>query len=339
MKKILFTISNSHSTAYLAKEFQSLGFKVYMADMNKDALGKHFADKFFVLPSQKSDTYINELLEVIKTEAIDIVVPAGEYECLKIAKDKDRFLDSNCIPVITNIETLEVCLEKADSYDFLVENLDIPFMKYHIVESLEDLDKGLEKLQGCKKLSIKPSQGSGSRGFTIIDNKILDANEYFNNKSTFNTMSIYDLRKMLNESEVVPRLILMEMLDGIHHDSNMICRNGEIIFQSVKTREEAKIGTITKATIVNNSEIYEINKKIVKALNVTGYIMIQYIGNKLVEINPRWSTSLNTDDINEYGMAVDLALGKEISVSEEANTSYIGTKFLRYFDVLVYKDK
>jgi hypothetical protein len=67
--------------------------------------------------------------------------------------------------------------------------------------------------------------------------------------------------------------------------------------------------------------------------------MIQYIGNKLVEINPRWSTSLNTDDINEYGMAVDLALGKEISVSEEANTSYIGTKFLRYFDVLVYKDK
>jgi len=38
-------------------------------------------------------------------------------------------------------------------------------------------------------------------------------------------------------------------------------------------------------------------------------------------------------------MAVDLALGNEISVSDKANTSYIDTKFLRYFDVLVYKDK
>lgn len=336
--KIFFTTANSHSTVYLYKEFNNLGYEVYFGDMNDEAIGKHFSNNFYQLLPQKNTRYIDELLKIVKDESIDILVPSGEMECLSIAKQKDNFLELGCIPITTNIKTLEICVEKATSYDYLTQNLNIPFMKYHVVESLSDLEIGLEKLKNCKKLSIKPSHGSGSRGFTILQDKPLDAENFFNSKSSFSVMSIENLKNMLKQSLNIPKLILMEMLEGIHYDSNMLCKNGEILFQSIRTREETKVGTITKATIVENKEIYNINKKIVKALNVDGYICIQYIGNKLIEINPRWSTSLNTDEINEYEMAINLALNKDISISEEIKRNYLNTKFLRYFDVLIYKD-
>lgn len=337
-KKIFITVGNSHSTVYLIKSFKSIGYEVFLGDMNKDAIGRHFADKFFILPAQKSKEYISHLLNIVEKEKIDVLVPAGELECLEIAKEKNKFLNLGCTPIVTNIDTLEISVDKADSYDFLVKNTDIPFMKYHTINFFEDLEVGLDRLKECKALSIKPSQGSGSRGFTILTDKMTNAEEYFNSKSSFGRMSIKDLKNLLENSPSIPKLILMEMLDGVHYDSNMICRNGEVLFQSIRTREEAKVGTITKATIVENEEIYEINRKIAKALNVDGYICTQYIGNKLIEINPRWSTSLNTDEINEYVMAIDVALGKDLIISEKTKSEYINTKFLRYFDVLVYKD-
>lgn len=337
-KKIFITVGNSHSTVYLIKSFKSIGYEVFIGDMNKDAIGKHFADKFFILPAQKSKEYISSLLSIIEKEKIDILVPAGEQECLKIVKEKNKFLHLGCTPIVTNIETLEISVDKADSYDFLVKNTDIPFMKYHTINSFKDLEIGLKKLKECKALAIKPSQGSGSRGFTILTKEVTNAEEYFNSKSSFGRMSIKDLKNLLKNSPSIPKLILMEMLDGVHYDSNMICKNGEVLFQSIRTREEAKVGTITKATIVDNQEIYDINKRIAKALSVDGYICTQYIGNKLIEINPRWSTSLNTDTINEYVMAIDLALGKNIKITDKEKVEYLNTKFLRYFDVLVYKD-
>jgi len=335
MKKIFLTVSNQHGIVPLIKHLKANGYIVYAGDLNPDAIGKFFCDKFIVLPRQDSAKYIESLLEVVSKEEIDILIPAGELECLKIARNKNKFLEINCVPVVSNINTLEVSLEKIDSYNFLSEKTDIPFMKYHLIESIEDIDIGLNKLKGLK-LSIKPSIGSGSRGFTILSEDGEDAETFFNKKSSFNTMSIKSLKNMINRSKSIPKLILMEMLEGVHYDSNIICKEGEILFQSVKTRDNAIDGTITRGTIIENNEIFELNKKVVKAMNVTGYIMIQYIGNKLVEVNPRWSTSVNYQNFNEYLMAIELALYGEIKQDFGNYSHYIGTEFYRYFDTLVH---
>lgn len=338
--KIFFTVANNHGIAYVFKEFKKSGYEVICGDMNKDAIGKHFADKFFILPPQKSDSYISRLLSIVEEQKIDILVPAGEYECLQIARNKTKFLELNCVPIVTNIKTLEICLDKAVSYDFLKENTDIPMMEYFIVKNLEDFNTGLLTLKNknIKKLCIKPSEGSGTRGFALISDKVLNAEEFFMNKNSFPILNITQIENMLTISENIPKLILMEYVDDMHYDSNMICKNGNVLFQSVRTREEAKIGTITKATIVKNERIYEINKKIAKAFDVDGYICTQYIGDKLIEINPRWSTSLIYGGINEYQMSIDIALGKSLEINADIMEHYINVKFLRYFDVLVFKN-
>lgn len=337
MKKIFLTVSNNSSTVSLIKHLKQYHYQVIVGDFNPDAIGKFYSDKFIQLPRQDSDEYIDTLVEIVKENSIDILLPAGELECLKIAKNREKFLEVNCIPIVTNLKTLELSLEKIDSYDYLTENTDIPFMKYHRVNTLQDLEIGLDKLKDCN-LSIKPSQGSGSRGFAFLSEKKMNAEEFFTSKSTFTTLSIDDLKNMIKESKNIPTLILMESLEGTHYDSNMICKNGEVLFQSVRTREEAINGTITKATVVKNEELFEINRKIARALNVDGYICTQYIGNKLIEINPRWSTSINYQNFNEYLMALNLAQNIDIGTSMESYDDYVNTKFIRYFDVKVYKN-
>ncbi len=335
-KKILLTVSNNSGTTYLIREFKMLGMTVYTGDLNTDAIGKFFADKFIPLPPQDADNYIGTLLEVVEREMIDFIVPFAEMECLEVAKIKDKFLRLNCIPIVTNIKTLETSIDKASLYDFLSNTTDIPMMNYHIVNNLKDYEDGLEKLKGFD-LCIKPATSSGTRGFVILSDICISANELFTTKMDFIKYSSGDLRNILTNSEGIPKLILMEMLEGTHYDSNMICKDGNILFQSIRTREEVALGTITKATILRNSEIEEINRKIASALDTTGYICTQYIGNKLIEVNPRWSTSLNYGNINEYLMSIKLLLGDDIIVDEKENDDYCDTKMLRYWDYIVYK--
>ena len=313
---------------------------VFAGDMNPDSIGRFYCERFFLLPRQDSKNYISSLIEILSENSIEILIPFGELECLRISKQKDRFIDIGCIPIVTNLKTLETSLEKIVSYDFLTKNTDIPFMKYHLVESLDDLDAGLEKIGHDVNLSIKPSRGVGSRGFVVLSNSTISISNLFSSKNSFPHISIMDLREMMKSNGNFPKLILMEMLDGEHYDSNMICKNGSVLFQSVRTREEVINGAISKATIVKNDNIFNINKKIAKALNADGYICTQYIGDKLIEVNPRWSTSVNYNNFNEYLMAIELAVegGIKICVDNYDNyDDYVGVKFLRFFDTLAYK--
>jgi carbamoyl-phosphate synthase large subunit len=336
-KIIFFTVANNSGSAYYIREFKRIGMKVYVGDVNSESIGFHLADKFFQLPPQDDEGYVNHLLSLVEKEKVDFLVPAGEGECLKVAKLKDKFNQVNCLPIVTNVQTLEASIDKADLYGFFSENNLIPMMKYHVVNTIEDFEVGLKKLKGFS-LCVKPATGSGSRGFAFLDEKPIAAEEFFCSKMQFLKFSLEQFRNMLSVEGATPKFLLMEVLGGTHYDSNMICKEGKIIFQSIRTREAAALGTITQATVVSVPEIEDINVKIAKALNTDGYVNTQYIGNKLIEINPRWSTSLNWEDINEYLMSVKLSLGLDVAVDENASINYLGTKMLRYWDVFVFKN-
>ena len=130
----------------------------------------------------------------------------------------------------------------------------------------------------------------------------------------------------------------MEYLSGINYDSNILCKKGKILFQSVKTRDKVVNGTITRGKIVDSPEIFKFNKEIAKAMNTTGYIMVQYIGTKMIELNPRWSTSVNYKNFNEYLMSIELALYGEIKQDIGRYEDYVGTEFYRFFDTISYNE-
>lgn len=335
-KKIFFSVGNGPNSIYIIKTFKKLGFYVVVGDGNSDSAGKLFADEFVKLPMQSDTSYFPKIFEVIKKFDINFFVPFREEECLNASKLRSKFLELNCTLVTPNSETLEISIDKANLYNFLSQKSDIPMMKYHIVNSLESFQEGVTKLKDYN-LAIKPAKGAGSRGFVILKNELIQAKEFFTSKNEFTTLTLEYMENMLKNSNEIPKLILMEMLNGVHYDTNMLCRDGEILFQSVKTRAEAKIGTITKGTILRNEELEKINRKIVKLLNTTGLISTQFIGDKLIEINPRWSTSLVYENINEYLMDLQVWAREDLKLNEMNFENYQGVKMVRYWDVGVFK--
>ncbi|KPL80763.1 ATP-grasp domain-containing protein [Levilinea saccharolytica] len=335
-KTIFFSVANVPGTVYKFKQFRKLGYRLVAGDANPDAVGRHFADAFHVLPMQKDPGYMDAVLRVVEQEKVDLFV-AGEGESLRALAIRDRFEALGCTLVATDAHTLEIALDKVTLFDFLAEHTDVPLMRYHAVHSLADFEVGLEKMRGCK-VCIKPARGSGSRGFVILRDEPMKARELFTKKMSFLEMTIDEMRSILANSTDIPKLVLMEYLEDTNFDSNMVCRNGQILFQSVKTRDEAKIGTITHGHILEHPEINTINQKIIGALGTTGLVAIQYIGNKIIEINPRWSTSLVHGSINEYLMGVQIFTGEPITVDPSDVQDYPGLKMVRFWDIITYKD-
>jgi len=157
------------------------------------------------------------------------------------------------------------------------------------------------------QLCSKPEMGSGSKEFKVYP------------ASTSMTLA-------------------MEYLEGEHYDSTLIAKAGHVLHQSIRTREQVVDGTITQGRIVRHKHIEHYNLMIAQQLDLTGYVSPQWIdvpgrGPVLVEINPRWSTSLG---IEEYMMSIDLALGNPITPINM--DEYIGTQMIRYWDMEVWKE-
>jgi len=65
---------------------------------------------------------------------------------------------------------------------------------------------------------------------------------------------------------------------------------------------------------------------------------LQFIGGKLIEINPRVSTFIYQDDLIMPYLAIKLALGEmtEEEVREQQGKVKIGRRFVRYMDQVFY---
>lgn len=336
--RVLFSTTGGPSTAYAVRWFQKQGFEVYGGDANPEAIGHLLCDHFTVLPRQDAPDYFDAIFDLIEQHEIDYYAPFGEQEALEASKMRACFEERGCTLVAANTKTLEIAIDKPRCYAYLKAHTDIPIMRHRLVTSASEFDEALAELAPAGgRLCVKPASGSGSRGFVLLDDT-LTAEAFFSSKNDLMRLPTETIRTLLTDSAAPPRLLLMEYLEGVHYDTNMVCRDGEILFQSAKTREEARIGTITRGTIVRHEALEAINRQIARALDTTGLISTQFIGDTLVEINPRWSTSILTDDVDEYMMSLQVCAGEPLrdDLPATAGDGYLGTRMIRHWDIAVY---
>jgi predicted ATP-grasp superfamily ATP-dependent carboligase len=105
--------------------------------------------------------------------------------------------------------------------------------------------------------------------------------------------------------------LAMEFLKGEQIDVDVLAYEGELLKAICKTRERAYGGTLVEGQIVDRPEIIEQIKKILKVLPIDYLSVFQFIGGKLIEINPRLAGAMFLQDINIVEMAIQLALGNK----------------------------
>ena len=335
-KSIFFPVSNAGGANYKIQAFQAIGWRVIAGDANPNAVGRFTADAFYQLPWQSDPEYFTRIFEIIKKEKIDVYVSAGEKESLQVARMRDDFLALGCTPTAADTNTLELAIDKCALFTYLQEKTDIPLPLFRTIQNEADFNEGLKALDGTR-LCMKPASTSGSRGFVLIGEET-SPERVFNNRITYLTVSPDFVRRGFAEG-VIPKMIMMEYLDeGANVNASIIAKDGKLIFSSVHTREDMAAGLSTGGSIIHHEEIVEINRHIAKALGTTGFIMSQFIGNKLIEINPRWSTSIIYKSVNEYLMGIKVWTGEEITIDPQDIAYHQRLTYKRYYEQLVYDD-
>ena len=145
--------------------------------------------------------------------------------------------------------------------------------------------------------------------------------------------------EIFKKEKEFPKFLLMEKVSGSEYDAMALCFKGETLLVTVKSREKQRWGVISKGELVNKPEIVNSVKKIIKEIPLSYNISLQFIGTKLVEINPRTSTYIYQENLIEPYLAIKLLLGeitKEEIKKYQEKIDY-GRRMIRYMDQIFFK--
>jgi len=243
--------------------------------------------------------------------------------------------------LVSDPEPIRIANNKLEMYDVLKEKTKMVLPNYYSAESLSEFHTALDKLGYPENPVIfKPQIGKGSRGVRIIDPKVNRKDQLLNFKPSSKYMSLEEFETIFNTEKDFPKLLIQEFLVGGEVTTDTISLNGETLFATVKTVEQARWGVIVRGELVKRPDLIEQTHEILKAIPLNYCNNIQFIGDKLIEINPRVSSFIYQENMIAPYMAVKLLLGESSPDDIRAYNKKIdyGRRMVRYMDQLFHKN-
>lgn len=186
---------------------------------------------------------------------------------------------------------------------------------------------------------MKPASSEGSKGFRIITDEKVDI---LNERPGTAKICWELLRGHMEQYDEMPDILIMEYLPGTEYSVDCVCKDGETIVCIPRQRMATSMGIATECIIEKNGEIIDISKRIIKDLNLSYNINLQFKYSregkpKLVEINPRVSGPLVANlgaGVNMLELSLKLAYGLPLPSIDVK----WGTKMMRYWDH-IYRER
>lgn len=261
--KVLFTSIGRR--VELIKIFKKEGYKVYSIDSNGTAPGLYFSNKYFISPKiNETNLYIDFLINIIKKEKIDLIIPLIDFDLLILSKNKKIFKKYKCEVLISDKYFVENFLNKYKTYNILINN---NFLTPKIFSQKDDFD--IIKFP----IIAKPKFGYSSIGIF----KIYDKREFR-----------FYLKKFKNNEYIYQELIRGEEITV----DVLIDKNNTIVSCVQRQRLKTRGGEVERGKTVKYNKIFEIAKMFVKKFKPFGVINIQFIKKEneffIIEVNPRF---------------------------------------------------
>lgn len=338
--KIILTAVGCPGASTLIKNLKNNGereIEIVGIDSEPEVIGRFWCDNFYKSPLSDSNEYISFLLDLCKREKPDVLFPQSSYDIYQIAVNRKKFEEIGVKVLASDPKEIEIANNKYKMYEALKGSVNLP--EYYFPQNLDDFLKCAQKLGYPEKaICFKPHVSKGSRGFRFIDSKISRKDLLLKQKPDSKYISLEEFIEIFKDEKDFPELLVMEKVEGIEYDAMALCYNGQSLLTTVKTREKSRWGVITLGELVDKPEITGQVDKIISRIPLKYNISIQFIGNKLIEINPRTSTYIFQDDLNEPYLAIMLLLN-EISAEEikkmKTKIKY-GRKMIRYMDQIFW---
>ena len=323
MKKLL-VLGGAEAQVQLIKSAKELGYYVIVCDWTNTNPGIFLADKHYQVSTLDRDAVI----EVAKKENIDGVISNSEP-----AMPNVNFIASELALLGNPVDSIEILMSK---YEFrnVQEKLGLYNPKHFVVGSEEELKEKLNLLE--LPIIIKPTNSSGSRGTTKIEN--MDYNKCL---QSFNECIDFSSSNKCSIEEYVESSLDYVIEGDVFVYKDYYNWNG--MFFTYRSKKLPMVPqTSSFPLIIEEVRLNEIKNAIFKIFADLGIVFGEYnlemFFNKkgelfIIEINPRQGgnnlpTSVKRHCGIDYSkLLVSLAVGDEsyynqIATSEAENNYY-----------------
>lgn len=268
--KVLFTCAGRRVELIQAfgRAAEGLGLRasLQVADCEVNCAAACIADRAHQMPLITSGQYITALLDLVRGEKIDLLIPLIDSELVILSEARDQFAREGCGVIISSPEVVRTCRDKLSTFEFLTRHqIDTP--QTWTPEQL------LRRDRHQYPYFLKPRFGSASRGNFILKSQ--------------GDMEAFVPR--------VPDAIIQEFVEGVEHTLD-VYTGYDGVPRCVVPRERIEVrgGEVTKARTVRHEGIIQTGMRVVEALGACmGLITIQLILSpdgriRVIEVNPRF---------------------------------------------------
>ncbi len=243
--------------------------RVIATDMSPLAPSIYEADNFYNVPRMTDEGYIDVIFDICKKENINAVLSLIDPELSLLAENKERFASLGVTVIGSSYELCEMCLDKWQMYQWLVENGYKCAKSYVERESFySDVEKGIISYP----VFVKPIRGSASLSITkACDKETVDF--------------------LFSKSD---GLMIQEFLNGqeIGADVYIDMISGEVVSIFTKKKLLMRAGETDKAVSFKDVALFELVEKFAKKAGFRGQIDIDIFeinGEYYIsEVNPRF---------------------------------------------------
>jgi carbamoyl-phosphate synthase large subunit len=337
---VLVTASGAPGTAALLRALRQngeRGVRIVGTDMSPQAVGRHFCDRFYVVPPGNDSAFSETVLDIVRRENVDAVLPQSSHDLQGLADARERFIGTTVL--VSSPETIRRSNDKAETYA-LLERLGLRAPAWRKVTGSRELALAAEQLgYPDRAVCFKPVFSSGSRGFRVLDANVDRTRQLLDERPGNLAMRLKDVIELL-PAEGGPDLLLMELAQGPERTIDGIARSGQVLLGHAKTRESVRAGLAMYFETLQDHWLMEVAQRVVAELAIEHFFNIQLVGDYVIEVNPRISTIVYQDDLNLPYLGIKNALG-EISREE---LTLVGAhvrptrRALRYFDQVEWDD-
>src|SRR5919204_6814789 len=260
---VLVTASGAPGTAALVRALRmsgERGVRVVGTDMSPQAIGRHFCDRFYVVPPGRDPAFSEAVLDIVRRENVDAVLPQSSFDLLGLAEAKERFVGTTVL--VSPPGAIRVANDKALAYAML-ERIGLRAPAWRQVTGGRELALAAQELgYPDRPVCFKPVFSSGSRGFRVLDPSVDRAKQLLDERPGSIAMRLTEALEVLPE-DGGPDLLVMELAQGRERTIDGIARDGRILLGHPKTRESMRAGLAMYFETLRDPGLMEIAARIV----------------------------------------------------------------------------
>ena len=244
----------------------SVRLEVHGADATPLCPAIHFVDRPHVTPTIVSGKYTDALLQIVRTEKINLLVPLIDSELQSVAQAAAKLARLGCRAVISSPGVVRTCRDKMRTFEVLTKaGIDTP--------QTWAWKTALRRRRHQFPYYLKPRTGSAAMGNYVVRNRA--------------ELAVF--------GKLVPDAIVQEFVEGVEHTLDIYTGfDGVPRCVVPRRRLEVRTGEVSKGVVVKDAAIMDVGRRVAEMLGecrgvITVQCMVTRRGRiRVIEINPRF---------------------------------------------------